>query len=159
MMEMSQGPKKLLCDSSFCHKSQIAVGGVVLADKPDVIETWTFNENNNIRAEIRTVIWVLETFSQVKDVILLSTDCQTVVKLPERQAKLEGNNYCNRNGDQLANADLYRHFFRLFHSRELELQWVKGHRKKSERTETDRLFAKVDQAVRAQLREAIQHKN
>ena len=144
----------LYSDASFRKHDNIAVAGFLLfendalhiaAEVTPPIQTQVFKERNNIRAELRGVIFALETFVQqreqtdsnpkVKDSrITLYTDCQT----------------------SLSNADLYKRFFTIYDKVTPTLFWVKGHTAKKDRGLIQKNFSRVDSVVRDVLRRQTQ---
>lgn len=160
-------------DASFSKRNQLAVTGLLLFENDDshiatknsqAIQTRIFKETNNIRAELRGVIFALETSmnklaqtdsdQNIKGrQINLYTDCQTVFRLPDRRKKLEASHFMsNRTKKSLRNADLYRQFFTIYDKATPNLFWVKGHTKKGSRDLIQKNFSRVDKVVRDILR-------
>jgi len=160
----------LFSDASFSKEHGLAVlGSGFMSDSeserengsPENFETafqvglTTISEKNNIRAEIRAALFGLSRCSQGSKVILY-TDCKAVSELPGRRKNLEGKNFRSLSkNDSLANADLYKGFFKVFDALDLEIVWVKGHSKSHQRSATEHIFSKLDTAVRRELRKTV----
>ncbi|MCP4677076.1 MAG: hypothetical protein GY854_16490, partial [Deltaproteobacteria bacterium] len=123
-----------------------------------------FKEKNNGRAELRGIIFALETL--IKETgrpdiggnlknrrINLYTDCQSAVHLLKRRKRLESTNFVSKKTKKtLSNADLYKQFFILYDKITPNLFWVKGHSPKKDRDLIQRNFSRVDKTVRKKLR-------
>ena len=168
---MEATPTHIYCDASFSKTHRVAVAGYLVVENDDHIvsddigriKTVVFKENNNIRAELRGVIIVIEslveklpsnkTATDKSRSIILYTDCQTVANLPQRRRRLESDNFLvKRTQEPLRNADLYKAFYRTYDLLSPTIRWVKGHSSKNHRTQFNERMAWVDKAVRKQLR-------
>lgn len=159
---MQSGTIYIYTDASFSKRLSIAVIGYAIsapieADEwppltRDGIKTLKTQEKNNIRTEIRAAITALNLCPKGHKVVLF-TDCQTIVLLPERRANLERTQYISQNKNRpLANADIYQEFFKSFDRLQPKLFWVKGHSAKSDRGPIQENFALLDGMVRQTLR-------
>jgi ribonuclease HI len=166
---MEVAPIHIYCDASFSQKRQMALSGYLLLegddshidpDSPQPVQTEIFRETNNVRAELRGVIFALESLIEGKCAIkadrpiILYTDCQTIVSLLGRRQRLESSNFVSkRTKMELSNAQLYRQFYGLYDRLNLTIIWVKGHSPKSGRNNSTENFSYVDKVVRKKLRD------
>jgi len=160
----------IYCDASFSNKHKFGVAGFIIFKddvshgnndfKAAVIKTVKINEKNNIRTEVKGVILALEMLKEgfLEDDfnITLFTDCNTVINLSERRAYLEANHYISKSsGVVLANADVYKEYFKLFDELKPKLIWVKGHMPQKEHDAIQKNFSFIDRLVRSELRRSI----
>lgn len=107
--------------------------------------------------EIETVLWALqEVLAQAGSLpggITLYTDSQSIINLPRRRTRLEKTGFTGATGKALNHAALYRAFYRLHDRLGFKPVKLKGHGKRADKTQLDRVFAQVDQAARKALRE------
>ena len=161
----------LYTDASFNRESQIAVSGYLLfknsqdhdagINDQSIIQTVSFQETTNIRAEIRGMLNALvklEEF-QAKDPkgeIKIYTDCQTITHLLSRRKNLEASGFIsNRKQEVLPNADLYKKFFTLYDQVNPEIMWVKGHSAYQGNNLIRENFRYIDKLVRKKLRMSL----
>lgn len=152
-------------DASFSKEHNLAIIGSIIFYSSHEHDTLSLsevevaihqiNENNNIRAEIHGVINSLQLAPKNKPVKLY-TDCQTVVKLKDRRQKLERTSFISQSKNQiLANADLYKAFYKIYDQNIPEIIWLKGHTSRIEATKEQKIFSVLDKQVRDKLRTAI----
>lgn len=161
-------------DASFCHKRRVCVSGFFIFNNfeehqsgfisTSLVRTVKFEERNNIRGELRGVIYALEALEKTlqkkisaksqKDLaITLYTDCQAVLKLLFRREKLESTHYrSNRKKTVLPNADIYKIFFSIYDRLQPKIIWVKGHSPSKDQNIVEKNFSFIDKAVRKELR-------
>ncbi|MBN2803907.1 MAG: hypothetical protein JXR91_12515 [Deltaproteobacteria bacterium] len=167
---------QIFSDASFSNELKTGVGGFVIiasnkgakvfGDDDFAVHTFSFTEQNNIRCEFRALFEGLAQLkSTLADKLNLSnntisehveltifTDCRTISDLPRRRERLEANNFLSKKTKtQLANADLYIEFFKLYDQFLPTIHWIKGHIPKNERTYINKIFSTVDQATRKKL--------
>jgi len=152
------------CDASFSKKDGLAVIGYaifrsqkehdeILLAKKEITLT-EIDETNNIRAEIRGALAVLEAIPPCSNLTLF-TDCQTICDLPERRMKLEGSEFVSESKNaELANADLYRKFYSLYARHKVDIVWIKGH-SPNRQGNVQKNFSHLDKEVRKRLRAAV----
>lgn len=162
----------LYTDASFSKAHTLAVGGWILfktraehegREPPAFKRTLSFEERNNIRAEVRAASQALAYIEETRPKeewanaeVHLYSDCQTVTELPKRREKLERTNFISgRTGKALANKDLYLEFFRLFDLISPIIHWLPGHSPKSTQSLEQHHFSFLDKLVRKKLRENI----
>ena len=150
----------LFSDASFCQKSKQGVAGYMSLGYKELcsaasslphIQTSFMKEKSNIRMELRAAIDALLSVPKGRKATLY-TDCQCVVNLDSRREKLLAAGFCNKEGERLKNADLYREFFLALDNHPARIIWIKGHRKKS-LNPLENCFRQVDQKVRKELKE------
>lgn len=144
-------------DASFSKNHSLGVIGYMIfgENEPQVpLTILEIKESNNIRAEIRGAILALGAAPKSSHVTLY-TDCQTVTGLLDRREKLEKTNFISgAKGTPLANADLYKEFYKIYDQIRPNIIWVKGHTSNKDSI-IKKNFSLVDKAVRRALREAI----
>ena len=163
-------PMILFTDSSVSPQSKLAVGGYLLVSKLDTatarsrkshqVQLKTFADGgiSSTELELRTMIWALGSIQSDLNSAELTvyTDSQNVAGLIDRRARLEQKEFRNRFGERMKQADQYQIFFGLLDKLNqhtmVEIVKIKGHRRRSERTELEQLFSLVDQATRHRLR-------
>jgi len=166
----------LFTDSSVSSKQNLGVGGYLrvydasgainLPGDLDSVQLRTFTHEgiSSTELELKTLIWALDKLqTDLKGVKLtVYTDSQNVAGLIERRARLEQKGFRNRSGDLLKQARSYKLLFELLdklsESSEVEIIKIKGHQRKSERSELEKLFSLVDQATRRRLRSLLADK-
>lgn len=169
-------------DASYSNQAKLSVGayvrtlGNIEAIDPSTLfralKTQCLPSESPAEAEIKTVIWLLQDILEFEKAsgsphqsqeggeqvleqrldITIFTDCQMVVQLEARRTKLEAKQFLNRFGKELKLAPLYRKFYELIDQVAPQMVWTKGHTSRTKRTAIDTIFAFVDQAARAELR-------
>ncbi len=115
------------CDASYDPKTKNAVCGYIINSKQ--INLHRIKNTNNTRAEIIGLIKLLEKINNTinfDDKINIYTDCQSVLKRIKSKEKLIKNNYCNKKGIKLNNADLLEKLFLLLQPN-IILNHIDGH--------------------------------
>ncbi len=154
---------KLFCDASVDPHSGIGIAACLLievsqTEQQDVfakIQLKRFEQTNPARLELQTLIWALQTQLSPGMAVTVHSDSQTLCQLPVRRQRLIATNFCSRQGRPLNNADLYREFYQLAASYQLQFCKQKGHLPGAERTANDLIFRQVDKAARAALRKEL----
>jgi ribonuclease HI len=165
-------------DASFSGQYGIGVAGFLVIEGEDDcaqssvqqrVRTKVLKEKNNIRAELRSVIFALQTLieelaqsdvrTRVKRYhINLYTDCHSVAHLLDRRERLESSDFIsNKTKKSLGNADLYKQFFAVYDKVNPVIFWVKGHTPTKDRNRIQKNFSRVDRAVRQELRKKIKN--
>ncbi len=126
---------------------------IPLSDKK--INLLQIKESNNIRAEVNAALFALRTCTRDSKIQLYS-DCRTLIELPRRRKKLEALNFISQSKKTpLANADLYKEFYKLYDTFHLELIWLKGHTAKKKQTKLQKNFSHLDNVAREHLRQLV----
>jgi ribonuclease HI len=167
---MTERPKQVFvyADASFSKPAQLAVLGFVVFESKDQHDQQAatqlspflleVREINNIRAELRGAIWALE--SCYKDFtgasVVLYTDCQTVIGLLGRRARLEATDFVSKSKKTpLMNTDLYKEFYKIYDLLQPQVVWVRGHVSRSLASKVESNFAVLDKVVRQRLRQKV----
>jgi len=124
------------------------------------IKVKRFDETSSTKLELQTFLWALDEVRTLNEAtkqhFTVYTDCQNIIGLPKRQARLEKNHYISSNKKQLKHAELYRAFYHISSELTFTLVKVAGHKAASDKNSIERLFSLVDKASRHALRENIQ---
>jgi len=152
----------VFCDGSYHPQGQIGVIAVLIVPAgevpdPSAVRTKAFTSPSITHVELKAAIWGMECLLPNRGkAIHLFTDATAIEGLPARREKLEASGYLSgRTGKLLANAELYKKFFKIFDEVRPSLFWIKGHSPNETRSETQEIFRLVDQAARKTLRERI----
>ena len=111
----------------------------------------TFEGVTSTELELRTLLWALEECRGTARKATIFTDSQNIVGLPKRRDRLEKSNFQNGSGDRLKLADLYEEFFQRADDYAFDVYKIKGHTRKSERSDSEQLFSFLDRSVRREL--------
>jgi ribonuclease HI len=109
-----------------------------------------FEDTSSSQLEIETLIWALR--STQPQTVILYTDSQNIIGLPDRRVRMEKQDYRSKTGGLLNHAELYQEFFALTDLLDYTLVKVKGHRRSHQKSPADRMFTLVDRASRQALR-------
>lgn len=137
----------LFVDASQHPQTRVAVTGILLPDNTYVLKH--FSNVTNTQAEILGVIDAINYIQQhvsPQPLVIIYTDCQTVVDLPFRRNKL---------------VKIKPEYVSLFNAIDtchspIKFVHIQGHKKKSEKGSMDILFSSLDKMVRKELRKLIQ---
>ena len=83
---------------------------------------------------------------------IIYTDSQNIIGLIERRDRLEQADYYSAKKVRLRHYQLYQDFYTLFDSFNITFIKVSGHKARDKKDDIDRIFALVDRAARAALR-------
>jgi len=117
------------------------------------IKVRRFENTTPSHLELQTTLWALNEIGSSDVKIFIYTDSQTIVNLKNRRERLEKNSFRSLTNKPLKNASLYRQFFNLTDSLNIEFVKIKGHRSAKDRKKLDNLFRWVDKTARKALRE------
>jgi ribonuclease HI len=128
-----------------------------LSVKPNVadIKVKKFVDTSSTKLELQTLIWALTEVLGTCKKIVVYTDSQNIIGLPERRTRLEENDYCSGKNKLLNNHELYRTFYKIMDQLDCELVKVKGHQPSSQKNNIDLLFTLVDRAARKVLKQNL----
>ena len=154
----------IFTDCSVNSKIKVGYGAyLVVSDLDQPINTLKhavkvkrFEQTSSTKLELQTVLWALGevVLAEGKDIaISVYTDCQTIIGLPDRRARLEENNYFSNKNKRLNNYELYQEFYQLTTDLNCEFIKVTGHQQSHKKDEIDKLFGLVYRASRKALRE------
>lgn len=169
-------PYMLFTDGSVNPKTRRGVGAYLCLSTEDFenlalpkkslhreIATRVFADTSSTLLELQTVLWALqevvvfdarETKKSSGVEVVLFTDCQNIVQLPNRRSRLETNNYLSRKNIPLNNAELYRDFFQFLDNHSITIVKVKGHSKQNLKTKAEKIFTLVDRESRACMKKS-----
>lgn len=117
----------------------------------DQIQTQRFDNTSSTHLELEALLWAL-SLSPASASLTVYTDCQNIIRLPQRKQRLQDKNYCNSAGEQLSLAHLYKLFYQQHTALNFTLTKLKGHKSQSEKTTLDLLFSLVDKKARTTCR-------
>jgi len=149
---------KLFCDSSVNPQSKIGFAAYLSFENYEEnqeIKTKKFEDTSSTKIELQSFLWAMDEIKQNDVLFEVYTDCQNILSLLNRRDKLESNNYLTSTNKQVKNHLLYKEFYKLLDSYDLEFIKVKGHKKSSQKDEIDKIFSKVDKTSRKALREFL----
>ncbi len=149
--------KIVFCDSSVNPQEKIGFGAYLILDDlksidKSNIKTKLFYDTSSTKLELETLLWALKNISEDTTKIDVYTDCQNIITLESRREKLEKSEYKTKTQKPIKNTELYKEFFKLLDSYEINLYKVKGHKKTKIKDEIDKIFTLVDRASRKKLR-------
>ncbi len=111
-----------------------------------------FESTTSVRLELETLLWAFKEIGQREGQIIVYTDSQNIINLPERRKRLEEKNYQSGKNRPLKNADLYVEFFRMVGRVNPVFIKVQGHMISNKKDNIDKLFTLVDRESRRALR-------
>ncbi len=112
----------------------------------------SFEHTSSTRLELQTLLWALNDIQIPVENVIVYTDSQNIIGLPERRFHLEENEYRSKKNKRLNNYELYQEFFTITDSLNCEFIKVSGHQVSNKKDHIDRVFTLVDQASRRALR-------
>ena len=115
-----------------------------------------FEETSSTKLELQTLLWALGQINGKSEKIVVFTDSQNIIRLPERRDVLVQNDYRSSKNVLLNNHELYREFYQIMDHLDCEFVKVQGHQPSSQKDEFDQLFVLVDRASRKALKEEYQ---
>jgi len=150
----------LLTDGSVNTKLNFGYGAYLaiseneftVSDLESIVKVKRFEQTSSTKLEIQTLLWALSDVRDFKGKIILYTDSQNIIGLPERRERLEKNDFYSKQNRRIANWELYKAFYRLTDELNIEIKKVSGHKRTSMKDNIDRLFTLVDRASRNALR-------
>jgi ribonuclease HI len=156
---------QIFSDGSVNTQSRVGYGAYLLVSDEDQsidtlkdkIKVKRFESTSSTKLELQTLLWSLSeilTLVDGRDIQLtVYTDCQNIVGLSARRARLEQRHYYSSKNKRLNNYELYQEFFQLTSRMKCELVKVAGHQASASKDRIDNLFTLVDRASRRALRE------
>jgi ribonuclease HI len=152
----------LFTDASVNPQSKIGFGAYLLLDENQLlcplcihdVKTRKFENTTSSKLELETLLWALNEINVPNDKIIIYTDCQNIISLKDRRARLEKNSYLSSSNKLIKNHKLYKEFYTITDMLDCKFVKVKGHKKKGEKDYIDNIFTLVDKASRTALRVA-----
>jgi ribonuclease HI len=157
----------IFTDASVHSESKVGYGAYLLLAKQDNafgllknnIKTKRFEQTSSTKLELQTLLWALEEILTEDDAkaspLTIYTDCQNIISLPDRQARLEKTQYLNSKNCRLNHHLLYQKFYQLTSEITCNFIKVKGHQRSNQKNALESLFGLVDKASRQALRAAV----
>jgi ribonuclease HI len=150
----------LFTDGSYNPTTKTGCGAYIAVSDTEVppeslreqVKVRIFKNTSSVRLELETLLWAFKEIGQSEVQIIVYTDSQNIMNLPERRKRLEENNYQSGKNRTLKNADLYMEFFRMSDSLTPVFIKVQGHMTSNKKDNIDRLFTLVDRESRRALR-------
>ena len=151
----------LFTDGSVNTKTKIGYGAYLFLKEAELSENSLNNKVNverfentsSTKLELQTLLFALAKITNSETKIIVYTDSQNIIRLPERRKRLEQNDFRNSNNELLKNHELYRDFFEIIDQLDIEFIKVKGHQPSSQKDTINRIFTLVDRTARKALRE------
>ena len=153
----------LLTDGSVNTKSNIGYGaylavsdsGLSLDELRAQVKVQRFEQTSSTKLELQTLLWALSEIQTSGCKVIVYTDSQNIIGLPQRRERLEQNDYRSNKNIRLNNFELYQQFYQLIDQLNCQLVKVHGHKRTKQKNDIDQLFTLVDRASRKALREDI----
>ncbi len=150
----------LLTDGSVNTQSNIGYGaylavsecGLSLDSLRKCVKVRRFEHTSSTKLELQTLLWALRDIQALESKVIVYTDSQNIVGLPERRERFEQNNYRSKKNRRLNNYELYQEFYRMTDQLNCKFVKVRGHQVSNQKDDIDRLFTLVDRASRNALR-------
>ena len=150
----------LLTDGSVNTQSKVGYGaylavserGLSLDSLRECVKVKRFEHTSSTKLELQTLLWALGKIQALGSKVIVYTDSQNIMGLPERRERFEQNDYRSKKGRLLNNYELYQEFYRLTGQLKCRFVKVRGHQVSKQKDEIDRLFTLVDRASRNALR-------
>ena len=153
----------LFTDGSVNTQSKVGYGAYmnVNEDEPfdaaklPSVHVKMFEQTSSTKLEIQTLLWALEEVKGFADEIVIYTDSQNIISLPNRKERFEHNGYITQQKKKLhEHTVLYKAFYGLMDALTCSLVKVKGHKLAVDKDNIDRYFTLVDRASREALRKS-----
>ena len=150
----------LLCDGSVHAQSRIGYGAYLAVAEPGLslealkshVRVKRFTQTSSTKLELQILLWALSDVQRPGRKVIVYTDSQNIINLPDRREGLERKAYYSGKNRLLNNHELYQAFYRLTDRLDYELVKVRGHLRSKQKDEMDQLFTFVDRASRQALR-------
>ncbi|MBP1679793.1 MAG: putative nuclease [Proteobacteria bacterium] len=150
----------LFTDGSVNTQSNVGYGAYVSvyegepfnADKLPPIHLKAFEQTSSTKLELQTLLWALEEVKGLGAHIIIHTDSQNIIGLPNRKERFEKSHFLTKKNKLIGNYVLYQAFYKMMDELECTLVKVKGHKLAGDKDEMDRYFTLVDRASREGVR-------
>lgn len=150
----------LFTDGSVDPQSKIGFGASLIVsdlalstdEAKGLVELIQFEETSSTKLELQILLHTLVKLETCKQRVIVYTDSQNIVGLPDRKLRLEKNKYVSKNGRLIDNHELYKAFYRITDLLDCKIVKVKGHKSSSLKNRIDFFFTLVDRAARNGLR-------
>jgi ribonuclease HI len=150
----------LFSDGSVNTKSKTGYGACLVVSDIELsleilrnnVKIKRFGQTSSTKLELQTLLWALDAIKNFEGRIIIYTDSQNIIRLPQKREQLESSNYYSKKNKRLNNFELYQEFYRITDKLNCEVIKVRGHQKSKEKDNIDNLFTLVDRASRKALR-------
>lgn len=150
----------LFSDGSVNTKLKLGYGAYLLVSAPDVsletlknqVKIKCFEDTSSTKLELETLLWALNDMAIHDCKLLIYTDSQNIMTLPDRRKRMEENEYRTKKNTLIKNHQLYKAFFKLNDKLDFQLHKIKGHKASRLKSNIDDYFTIVDRASRSALR-------
>lgn len=133
-----------------------AWAAIILTDKGKTVLSGIVYKTTHQRMELTAIIKSLEFVQQqssdLKDIIHIYSDSQYVIGLKSREEKIVSNLYLNVKGNKIANQDLVKEYFLISQHFCITYSKIKAHQKLSNASKYN---VDVDKLSRKLIREAV----
>ncbi len=153
----------LFTDGSVNPKLKVGYGAILVArdinqplkELKSKVKLKRFSDTSSTKLELENLLWGLSLvmIEGSNTAVIVYTDSQNILSLPERRVRLENNNYLTRGNKEVKNQDLYKEFYRMFDAYNIQIVKVKGHQPGRQKTQEESVFTLVDRASRKAIRE------
>ena len=128
----------------------LAVSGTILSHDSLMtkVKIKRFENTSSTKLELQTLLWALYDIRHPINKVIIYTDSQNIISLPNRRSRLEENNYRSKKNKLLNNHELYQKFYKITDQMNCEFVKVSGHKSSNQKNNIDRLFSLVDKASR-----------
>jgi ribonuclease HI len=149
----------LFFDGSVHSKTKIGCGTCLLVvDKIssiDVLKTQIklkyFDNTSSTKLELQTFLWAIKEV-KIEGEIVVFTDSQNIIQLPERREYLEKNQYVTAKNKLHNLHDLYKDFYKTIDQFSCKFTKIKGHMPSRQKNNVEEIFTLVDKASRNGVR-------
>ena len=157
----------LFVDGSVNPKSGIGSGACLLIEETALVKTTAlqltkafssqiktqrFTQTSSTKLELEALLWALSLAPKAAT-LTIYTDCQNIMRLPQRKQRLMAKKFCNKKGEKLPLAGLYQLFYEQKNVLTFNLVKLKGHKPQKEKSLLDSVFSLVDNKARIACRE------
>lgn len=151
----------LFTDCSVAPQTRSGIGGYLYLEdlnevSADSIQLKSFENVSCTELELRTLLWALNSLEYRGKALKVYTDSQNITGLLNRRQRLEQKEFRNASGKVLKHAEIYREFYQLADELNFEVIKVRGHCRKSEKTDLERIFSVLDRRTRNELRRQLE---
>jgi len=150
----------LFTDGSVNPQARIGFGASLIVEDlaispdkaKDLVQLKQFEDTSSTKLELQILLYTLGKLEKSKKRVIVYTDSQNIVGLPDRRLRFEKNKYISKNGRLIDNHELYKEFYRITDLLNCQIVKVKGHKSSSLKNKIDLFFTLVDRAARNGLR-------
>jgi ribonuclease HI len=138
----------LFTDGSVNVQTNIGFGAFLIVedstqsvdDLKSLAKVKRFENTSSSKLELQILLWALNKIEINKRKVVIYTDSQNIIGLPERRVRLELNDYRSKKGVRIKNYKLYQEFFKICDELEYELVKVRGHQQSRHKDYIHKIF-------------------